>query len=55
MDSEVQSVREMEMEARLRRVQTGTLETVQQNGELLQVLPHSSSKRLANIDRNWRN
>jgi hypothetical protein len=55
MDSDVQSVREIEMEVRLRRIQTGTLETVQQNGELLEVLAHSSSKRFANVGRNWRN
>ena len=45
MDTDVRSVREIEMEARLRLVQTGTLEAVQQNGELLQVLAHSSLKR----------
>jgi hypothetical protein len=45
MDTDVRSVREIEMEARLRLVHTGTLEAVQQNGELLQVLAHSSLKR----------
>lgn len=49
MESEVPSVREIELEARFRRVQTGTLEAVQQNGELLQVLAQFSLKTIANV------
>jgi hypothetical protein len=37
MDVDVRTSREIEMEARFRRVQSGALETVQINGELLQV------------------
>lgn len=38
-DEDVLSAREIEVEVRLRRVQVGTLETVQRNSELLQVPP----------------
>ena len=37
MDVDVQTSSEIEMELRFRRVQSGALETVQSNGELLQV------------------
>jgi hypothetical protein len=42
MDVDVLTSREIEIEVRFRRVQTGALEAVQANGELLQVLhiPH---------------
>jgi hypothetical protein len=37
MDVDVRTSREIEMEIRFRRVQSGALETVQSNGELLKV------------------
>jgi hypothetical protein len=40
MDVEVLSSREIEIEVRFRRVQTGTLETVQKNSELLEARPN---------------
>ena len=39
MDVEVLSSREIEMEVRFRRVQTGTLNTVHENRELLEACP----------------
>jgi hypothetical protein len=39
MDVEVLSSREIEMEVRFRRVQTGTLDTVHENRELLEACP----------------
>lgn len=44
MDGEVQTSREIELEVRLQRIQTGALEVVQTNGELLQVLLHRRDK-----------
>jgi hypothetical protein len=48
VDVDVLSAREIEIEVRLRRVQNGTLETLQKNRELLQVT-HSSPRLTAAI------
>jgi hypothetical protein len=45
MDVEVLSSREIEIEVRLRRAQTGTLETVQKNRELLDVRPNIPQRK----------
>ena len=45
MDVDVLSAREIEIEVRFRRVQTGTLETVQKNKDLLKVYPWESGWR----------
>lgn len=41
MDVDVLTQREIEIELQFQRVQTGTLEAIHKNGELLQVLRHT--------------
>lgn len=54
MDEEVLSPRETEIEVRFRSLETRTLETVERNGELLQVrIPHVIIFMLT-YDRNYR-
>ena len=45
MDVEVLSSREIEIEVRFRRAQTGTLETVQKNRELLEARPNIPQRK----------
>jgi hypothetical protein len=45
MDVEVLSSREIEIEVRFRRVQTGTLETVQKNRQLLEARPNIPQRK----------